>query len=259
MKADMLQFIGTSHEPEANFVIDKFLHGYHTLQYMERGSIALAYAGREQTLSGGWFWTAYPETHIRFHVAPGFPHWFHRHVGFRGVLVQEWISSGLWLTGAQAAPPQTDWASRFDALIADAKRSDRWGNLRATNLLEGLLIELAEARSQAEPRSEPWLQPALDALQNDAAFVPDYDAVAHAAHMAQSTFRRRFKEATGTSPQEFVLQTRLARARALLSDTDTPIKTIADRLGYDTVAFFARQFKERAGVPPGAFRRVRRG
>jgi AraC-like DNA-binding protein len=43
----------------------------------------------------------------------------------------------------------------------------------------------------------------------------------------------------------------------LLTETDLPLKAVAERLGYDSVYFFARQFRQIAGVPPGVFRRSR--
>jgi transcriptional regulator GlxA family with amidase domain len=53
------------------------------------------------------------------------------------------------------------------------------------------------------------------------------------------------------------LQSRIAAARHLLSDTDLPIKQIAARLGYSNVYFFSRQFTAMAGVSPGIYRTSR--
>ncbi|MBC8136530.1 MAG: AraC family transcriptional regulator [Fibrella sp.] len=259
MITDDLIFLATTRSENADFRISKYIPDYYTVQYMERGKITLAYDKHEQILEGEWFWTAYPGPYIRFHAAPGTTSWFHRHVGFRGPRVQEWIASGIWFTEAQPSPPGREWGDFFDTLSAETKRGDRWGNLRATNLLENLLIELAEARTQTEPAHQPWLQSVLNELGGGDRFVPNYAGIARMVGMGESTLRRRFKEATGLSPQEYVLQTRLARARALLTDTDLTLSAIAEQLEYDTVPFFSRQFKERVGITPGAFRRTRHG
>ena len=75
--------------------------------------------------------------------------------------------------------------------------------------------------------------------------------------MALSTLRRRFREATGDSLHERYLAMRLAAARELLLQTDLPIREIAERLGYQDVYFFTRQFSQRVGTSPGRFRRTR--
>jgi AraC family transcriptional activator FtrA len=58
---------------------------------------------------------------------------------------------------------------------------------------------------------------------------------------------------------DHVLQSRLASARTLLAETDLPLKAISERLGYDSVYFFARQFRQRIGVTPGLYRKSRQG
>lgn len=259
MNTDDLQFLATTRAENATIRVGKYIPDYYTVQYMERGSVALSYDDCEQILQGEWFWTAYPGPFIRFHAAPGESSWFHRHIGFRGPRVQEWITAGIWFTEPQHAPPGREWGAFFDTLCAESKRADRWGSLRATNLLENLLIELADARAQEEPAQQLWLQTVLDALGSGRRFAPDYAGVARAVGMGESTLRRRFKSATGLSPQEYVLQTRLARARTLLTDTDLTLEAIAGQLDYETVSFFSRQFKERVGITPGAFRRTRQG
>jgi iron complex transport system substrate-binding protein len=87
----------------------------------------------------------------------------------------------------------------------------------------------------------------------------DYDAIAAKLGMAESTLRRRFRDATGVPPHEFVLQARVNEARRLLGETNDPIKRIAQRLGYRDVYFFSRQFRQFAGVPPALYRKSRQG
>ena len=58
--------------------------------------------------------------------------------------------------------------------------------------------------------------------------------------MSVSTLRRRFKQETGQPLHEHVRHRRLMKARALLDETDLPVKEIAERLGYSDVYFFTR-------------------
>lgn len=264
-----LVFLHSNALPRCNARVDKCFEGYHTLQFMEAGAVAIRYGDQnERVLSGRWFWAAFPGPRIRFGVAPGSSFWNHRYVAFQGPLAQRWAAAGLLLGSVpQPAPEAFCWPKRFDALLAQARRNDQWGRLRAINLLEGLLLELAEARSSAAAAATqkpagapPWLDVALERLNSgEAAAAPNYARIAAETGMALSTLRRRFREATGTPLHGYVLEQRLARARTLLGETDLPLKAIAERLGYTTVYFFCRQFRKQVGVPPGAFRRSRQG
>jgi AraC-like DNA-binding protein len=255
--ADDLTFLASTRTPLCSQRLDKYVVGYYTIQFMEHGGVDLAYDDRWRRMEGAWFWPAYPGPRLRFHTAEGYDVWFHRHVGFRGPRVQRWIASGLWPVDAQPAPPSRDWGTFFDELIDLSKRADHWGRLRAVNLLENLLLELAEHRAQTSGACSRWLDEVLERLDEDGIFSPDYAHIARGVGMGESTLRRRFKEATGISPHVYVLQVRLARARTLLSETDLALTAVAERLGYDNVYFFARQFKQFAGVSPGVYRRSR--
>jgi AraC-like DNA-binding protein len=48
---------------------------------------------------------------------------------------------------------------------------------------------------------------------------------------------------------------RIARARELLESGNTPQKEIAQSLGYEDVASFARVFRKATGLAPGAYRK----
>jgi iron complex transport system substrate-binding protein len=156
-----------------------------------------------------------------------------------------------------ANAPAQDFDQRFDALLANATRGDQLTVLRATHLLQGILIDLAEARTQLSIKP-PWLEKTLarldDAVEGDA---PDYRSIAAQVGMSERTLRRRFRQATGLPPHDYLLQARIAEARRLLGETDLPTKVIAQKLGYRDVYFFSRQFCQLAGVPPASYRKSR--
>ena len=253
--------LGVTYAPECRSRIDKHLDGYYTIQYMSSGAVELAYDDDQHLMEGSWFWPAYPGPRTVFHCAPGHDHWFHRHVGFSGELVFEWIDSGLWLTGPQRAPEGCNYAELFDRLIAQASRTDSWGRLRAINLIEQILIQLAEARSapaaQQNAYAPEWLPRVIDRITSVS--EAQYDAIAAAEGMSASTLRRHFRRAMGLSVHQYVIRRRVEKARSLLCESDLPIKAIADSLGYENQFYFSRQFREVMGVSPGLFRRNRQG
>ena len=80
-----------------------------------------------------------------------------------------------------------------------------------------------------------------------------FDDLALAAQLSPRTLRRRLKE-EGTSYSALVEQEKKQQALLLLRTTDLSIKEISDRLGYSSVANFARTFRRWTGKTPAASR-----
>lgn len=75
------------------------------------------------------------------------------------------------------------------------------------------------------------------------------------AGVAERTFKRRFKAATGHAPIDYVQRLRVEDAKRRLERTDAPIDEISWRVGYEDPAFFRRLFRRTTGLTPGAYRR----
>jgi AraC-like DNA-binding protein len=266
MYSSDLSFLHCGHDLTCTARVNKKFDGYYTLQYMRQngGAVELWYGDRCHTLnseSSAWFWPAFPGPHIRFHTAPGHNFWRHRYAAFQGARVAHWIAEGIWPTVPQKMPSR-DYTARFDDLLTLIKSTtpDPWRSARAANLLEAFLLEIAEERAGETPpvtTPQSWLGDVIALLSTTNA--PDYHLIASQMGMAVSTLRRRFREAAGMPLHEYVLRQRIAQARTLLGDTDLPIKTVAEELGYQDVYFFTRQFRLRTGATPAVYRRSRQG
>ncbi len=73
--------------------------------------------------------------------------------------------------------------------------------------------------------------------------------------LAERTFKRRFKQATGMSPLEYVHALRLEEAKQLLEATEQPIESIASEVGYEDAAFFGRLFRKQVNLTPAQYRK----
>ena len=67
-------------------------------------------------------------------------------------------------------------------------------------------------------------------------------------------FTRMFKAATGFTPLDYVMETRVAEAERLLGATDLPLAEIGRRVGFRTQAHFSTVFRKRRGCAPRAAR-----
>lgn len=104
--------------------------------------------------------------------------------------------------------------------------------------------------------TEPGIAPILDyALQHLHASL-SVTQLARLAHMSERTFARRFHEATGTTPLQWLLGQRVLRARRLLEQSDHPIERIGRDVGLGSPPNFRRQFRRMVGTTPSAYRRT---
>ncbi|HSN70377.1 MAG TPA: helix-turn-helix domain-containing protein [Steroidobacteraceae bacterium] len=79
--------------------------------------------------------------------------------------------------------------------------------------------------------------------------------MARRSGMAERSFTRRFRKATGLSPLEYVHTLRLEEAKQMLEAGSEPVEAIANAVGYQDPAFFGRLFKRKVGLTPAQYRR----
>jgi AraC family transcriptional regulator len=81
------------------------------------------------------------------------------------------------------------------------------------------------------------------------------ERLARAAGVSGHYLLRHFKTRFGLAPHAYVLERRLARARALLEGGTLLVREIAELTGFADQPHLTRSFKRRYGAPPAAFRR----
>ncbi|WP_312729295.1 helix-turn-helix transcriptional regulator, partial [Enterococcus sp.] len=59
-----------------------------------------------------------------------------------------------------------------------------------------------------------------------------------------------FKEATGVSPINYLIEIRLKRAKDMLKNDNLTIKEVASAVGYQDAYHFSKSFKKLYGVSP---------
>ncbi len=79
------------------------------------------------------------------------------------------------------------------------------------------------------------------------------DLAQHAA-MSPRTFARRFHEATGTTPHQWLTSARVRLAQRMLESTDRSIDWIATDAGFGSATNMRQHFQRFLGVSPGRYR-----
>jgi AraC-like DNA-binding protein len=78
--------------------------------------------------------------------------------------------------------------------------------------------------------------------------------IAKRMNISYSGFRRAFKEFTGTSPSQYMLELKLNEAKLQLSITTNSIKQISYSLNFENPDYFPIFFKKRTGLTPIEYR-----
>jgi AraC family transcriptional activator FtrA len=82
------------------------------------------------------------------------------------------------------------------------------------------------------------------------------EMLAARAFMSPRTFARRFKEATGATPLQWLLNQRIHAAQGLLESSDESIERIAALCGFGTAANLRIHFQRALSTSPMAYRRT---
>ena len=96
-------------------------------------------------------------------------------------------------------------------------------------------------------RAQAWI------VDNYACENPVAAMVANSG-LAERTFNRRFRSATGYAPIEYVQALRIEEAKQMLETGKDPVERIGREVGYADATYFRRLFRRRTGVTPARYR-----
>jgi AraC-like DNA-binding protein len=80
-------------------------------------------------------------------------------------------------------------------------------------------------------------------------------SLARECGLSTNHFSRAFRQSTGLSPHQWLLQRRIDAAKACLRDRDMPLSEVALACGFTHQSHFTRIFTRCVGVSPGVWRR----
>ena len=94
----------------------------------------------------------------------------------------------------------------------------------------------------------------IEYIESSSHKCPTIDEIALMCDVSSAHLRRAFKNTTGHTIHQYVETTRLNKAKALLSETDLPLKEISYRLGFAASSTFSSVFRKSQGETPSGYR-----
>lgn len=112
-----------------------------------------------------------------------------------------------------------------------------------------------DAASELSEQDKQFLSKTMTIIDNQIeSNSVNVDDIASALAMSTSQFRRRLSAITGETPQNYITNIRMQKARYLLDNTpDMTILDVAKCCGYDGQSSFTRAFKRFFGVTPSDY------
>lgn len=122
-------------------------------------------------------------------------------------------------------------------------------------LLADLVTEAAEAFKAKKEEKHPVTDFIIDYVNAHLSEAIYLDALAEKLKMNSSYLSTYFKGKTGVNIVDYINETRVARAKELLSDNRAKINDVAKAVGYQNITSFNRMFKKFTGMTPSEYRK----
>ena len=138
--------------------------------------------------------------------------------------------------------------------------NDLYTEAAAENYAELIVITLKRILERKSVRRKDKLRETVDSLwvavRRDISRAWQMPDMARQAGMSQSTFQRYMRKVFNCSPKQMLLNIRMEEAKYMLSTTNYPLRTIAERLNYSNEFAFSYAFKKRFNISPRQFRNI---
>ena len=158
-----------------------------------------------------------------------------------------------------------DWTGQLmRQAAAESKDRRPGGGAMLERLSEMMFIDAVRRYLGTLPEdSRGWLAGIRDrfvgralTLMHDApALAWSVDELSRRVGLSRSALHERFADMVGQAPMQYLANWRMQVGAALLRDTDAPVVSVAQEVGYQSEAAFARAFKRSVGKPPALWRR----
>lgn len=141
-------------------------------------------------------------------------------------------------------------------LTSSMKSEYRLASTRA--LCISILNHLVEERIRHNDAYYPmWFRELLGRFHMNDFLKVGLDDILEPFHFNKSYLCRRFRQYTGYTMTEYLNQIRLQQAAFQLQHTDNTILSICNNVGFSSVSYFNKLFKQAYGVSPKYFRKHR--
>lgn len=232
----------------------------YVLHYIISGCGQFTIDGKSVSLRTGDLFLL-PKNHVTFYQADQEDPWTYLWVGFSGsradsLLQQTSLIGDYFAHSSMKSPILKHLSQIFDS---DDRSLSASNELRLLSQLYQLLADLLEefplvGRTTGQ-QIENYTRQVLKIIHSQYDQPLKVSEIAQKLNLNRSYLYKIFKEKTGYSIKEYLLQVRMERGANLLRQTNLAITEIARSVGFSDVLTFSKVFKKYFGQNPSHFRK----
>ena len=235
---------------------------HYLLHFIHSGSGTFFCENMSYTLCAGQGFLIHPNIITSYQADINTP-WSYSWIGFDGANAESYLLQ----TGLSVTNPVFSYqdASTFSSIFSELKALNRntvVGQIRMIGYLYMLLASLMENSCLLSIQGkaffsskEEYIKNAIGYIQTNYSRKITIEEIANYIGLNRSYLGVIFKELTGISPQNFMIDFRMDKAKKLLSDISMSIGDVSRSIGYDDPLAFSKIFKKKVGVSPNAYRK----
>lgn len=227
----------------------------HTLFYLSKGNANILLNNQQYTADEGDLIYLSPDSNIKFEFTVDSEYYW---ITFGGNSVTELLNkSGICVPNIYRIGVIPNIyeiiCETYYQLLTPSDNSF----LRCNEMFMRILVSISDnLSSKFQASSNKTINKILPAIQRMHLFFHEshsLDYYANLCDMSISSFKHTFKSILGISPQSYLINIRLERAKTLILTTNDSIKDIAYSVGYDDPFYFSRLFTKKYGISPKKF------
>jgi len=185
--------------------------------------------------------------------------WTEYYVGFDGKLADHFLGEQKVLKGAYVVNPgiKEELVDSFLKIFELVDSEEPGYQQIASSLIIkmiGYIVAFEQRKNLTGTRNEQIVQQVRFYLREYIENATNIKDIAIKNSISYSHLRKIFKEYTGLSPHQYLLDLKINKAKELLRVTNKSIKEISYDLGFESTQYFSRLFKCKAGISPTEFR-----
>jgi len=189
--------------------------------------------------------------------------WFEHYVGFSGEIARKMIGTSDILSSSPVINIgfQENIINLFQEIVSHVKSERPGYHQICSGLVVNILGQIISYKKNENFRHNPVediIQKACMIIRDNPTQNLNIEKLADELKINYSLFRKAFKKYTGLSPMQYHASLRIKQAIHLLTNTDLSVKEISFNLGFCSVFYFSKLFKEKTNRTPSEYRKRNR-
>jgi AraC-like DNA-binding protein len=189
--------------------------------------------------------------------------WTENYIGFDGSIARELLMNPLFFDNKPVIiigerEEFVDTYQKIFDFILEEKPGYQQVSAGMIMKLLGYIISTRKQGAFTGKRIEKIIQEVCFFIRENIEKDLDFKLIAEMHNLGYSYFRKMFKKYTGVPPVKYHLDLKIIRAKDMLLSSDKIIKEISYELGFQSIYYFSRAFKNKMGVSPTEIRQTQK-